>query len=228
MPDFLSRSFIISLLVRNDFFLIQIPPQASYKFVLYYKHRYELRSILGFVEEVYVKNKKGSFRRNYAILDEAALMLYKFVKGFIIGMTVYYIAAFTFGLFCIYIGELVLPYILPVMDASTTYGFRINSIYHLSVLVFSLNTVLFGDMICPIWIFHLLPLSKIIDNNIVHFNTLLIKRPNVAVVKQSLVNIAKMHRDFNWYIWSVLLFRVNAAIKHIYILFTFIFFNSRV
>lgn len=207
--------------------LIMFLMQASYKFVLYFKHRRQLRTMLSFVEQVYARNSSTGL--NYDILDASARRLFKFVRNFIIIMVIYYIFAFSFGVLIIFNGGFVLPYFLPFLNEHSTVGFRITAIYHLTILVFSLNTVLFGDMICPIWIFHLLPLSEIIQNQVDSLNGLLDRSSRSSYVDQrrGLLNTVKMHRDFHWWVfgeygsqyWIVLIyvyFRMTTEITNIF------------
>lgn len=169
--------------------------QGIPKFLVFFKFGKRMRLIVTFLDRVYCSAETR--RSNYRILDEATKILERLVKCFIALMVFCFTCQIGFGLLFYRHGKLILPFRLPGFNDSTNVGFRANALFQLIGILFSLNVVCFADMLYGIWVFHLLPLSKIIHCNVSHLNER-IKKSSAVTIKLWLRNIVKMHMDFYW------------------------------
>lgn len=169
--------------------------------MVYFKFHPRIRSILRFLEKLYLDNRSRANRSHFDIMDEATHTLLKLVNCFLVAMFLCFTCEIGFGIVYFCHGKTIVPVQLPGVDPSSTVGFYVLSSYHLASVVFALNSVYYGDMLFGIWIFFLCPMSKIIHRNVHILNEMLTTQNTTgrrAMISKWLLNIVKMHNDFYW------------------------------
>lgn len=129
-------------------------------------------------------------------MEETTKILLILVKFFSIGMCVLFYGAIGMVFFAFFTGKRVMTLQLPGIMETSTNGFRLLTVFDICCILFSLNTVVSTDLVAGIWIYQVYPMCRIQQCSVLHLNELLAAKADNLSVKLCLLNIAKMHREF--------------------------------